>query len=591
MTPEEQARFVSDIQSFSHEDIDRLYRVLLNLQHDQVDLTSANVKHAYLTADWEERRQLASTDEPCIKWLLDLLDTDPNLPLNEKFLDVLQEANIVLTTDGTTTDGGAAYSEFSIESVNQNDPLWQQAVALDNHKLASQALELWRAKLQAKVEAQQNAYEEYEDPNMNMLADAVYRRNLATRALWHLVNSYRDIKDQEKLAEEFCSRKDAAFALKHLTVAARESLFTRVRYERLAQKALYTWQGKTKEIREMEEVAEDFRNRQAVRNTLGMMGTKKEQVKQAEQQAVLVYEGNLAHRILNKWLAQLGQRRFDERKADAAADYFALKHTLQKWRGQTQVKREEEEAMQAREHMLIFKYGRRWRETVRRTKYALYEAAYKRMRKVVKINIARAALNVWRRKTAQIRSMRTAADEFRARRDAENTRRIAHGVIVSMYNRTQQLQEANQRADDFYRRNLVERLQLFGSNWLVPARHILENQQKADEYRATRTASYGVSVLRSWKNMAFRARRLEEDADVVYQRNERKRVWGFLQRWRRAVPKSDEDEEGREEHLVPATPAARRSQLLASTTPAYTPAAGLFGGDGRVLEETEEEEE
>ncbi|KIV79675.1 hypothetical protein PV11_07223 [Exophiala sideris] len=589
MTPEEQTRFVSDIQGFSHEDIDRLYRVLLNLEQDQLDLAPANVKHAYLTAYWDERRQLADANEPCIKWLLDLLDTDPDIPLNEKFLDVLQEANIVLTADGTTTDGGVARSEASIESIDENDPLWQQAVALDNRKLASQALELWRAKVQAKVEAQQKAYEDYENPQLNAIADAFYNRNLGRRALWHWRNTAIHQRRLEEVAIEHCARKDAAFALKHWTLAARESLFTRVRSERLAQKAMDTWREKTRDIREMEAVADDFRNHQAVRNTLGMMAARREQIKKAEQQAVLVYEGNLARKVFNKWLAKMEQQRFDERKADAAADYFALKHALNKWRAKARSKKEEEQAMQAREHMLVFKYGRRWREIVRRRKHALYDAAYKRMRKVVKMNIARAALNIWRQKTAQIRAMRMAADEFRARRDAENAQRIAHGAIVTMYNRTQQIQEANQQADEFYNRNLIERLQIFGSNWLIPTRQILENQQRADEYRATRSASYAVSVLRSWKNMAFRARRLEEDADVVYQRNERRRVWGFLQRWRRAVPKQDEDEEGREEHLVPATPAARRSQLLNSTTPAYTPAAALFGSDGRVEEIDEEE--
>ncbi|KAL2436485.1 hypothetical protein ABEF95_011080 [Exophiala dermatitidis] len=601
MTPEEQAEFANEIRSFPPRDIDRLHRVLFRLQEELVEFTPAAIQREYHAICSEDQHTVHPGD-PCLRWLLDLLETDSQTPLNEKFLDVLQEANIVLTTDGTMTDGGTdpdaptqppAVNRLpeipdraeSPDSLNENDPLWQEAVALDNRKLASQALEQWRHKLHLKREA----YLDYEDPEMNAIADEFYAQKLANKTLSHWHNTVLEIREMERVGDEFRARHDAAFALRQLTLAARERLFVRVSDENVLRRVLGKWREKTRHLRELEAAADDFRNRQAVRNVLGKMAAKKAEIHQADSQAVLLYQGNLARRIFNRWLSQLQQIQTNERRADAAAEYFASKHALQKWRDKTRELREEKRAQEARRHLLATKYFRKWKEFTKRSKEEKYADAYKIMRRKVKINIARAALNIWREKTARIREMNITADEFRARKDVENARHMAHGAIVTMYNKTEQMQEAGRQADHFYNKNLIERLEIFGSTWLIPTRQIMENQKKADEYRATRTASYALATLRNWRNAAFRFKRLEEDADVVFQRNEKKRALSFFQKWRRAAAESrGVAEEQREERLVPATPAARRSQLLASTTPAYTPAAGLFGG-GAVVEEDGED--
>ncbi|KAH0839033.1 hypothetical protein FOPE_05378 [Fonsecaea pedrosoi] len=602
MTPEELAHFASDVRLFSPEDIDRLHRVLFRLQEAAISFTPSALQREY-NAIFPEGHVSTQYDDACLQWLLDLLETDPDIPLNEKFLDVLQEANIVLTTDGTSTDAATDYEEGrnsrvgshismpvrpatpdSIDSINENDPLWQQAVALDNRKLASQALEQWRHKLQL----QRAAYLEYEDPAMNAVADSLYLRNLARKVLSHWRNTVAEIRQLDNVADGFRMRRDAASSLKNWTLATREMLFVKVRDERVLRKTLWKWQERTANLREMEVAAADVRDRQALENALMKMVAKRSQIRQAETQAVLVYEGNLSRKMLQTWLVRLDHIRLNERRAEAAADYFASKHTLQKWREKARLRIEEKKAIEARKHILSFTYFHKWRAATKKSKEVKYSESYKIMRRKVKMNIARTALNVWREKATQMRQMNVTAQEFRARKDVENARRTAHGAIIIMYNKTEQIQEANVRADGLFRKNLIERLEIFGSNWLVPTRQILENQRKADEYRSTRTASYAVQMLRNWRNAAFRTKRLEEDADVLFHRNEKKRALGFLQAWRQASTRSRREEAVREASLVPATPAARRSQLLASTTPAYTPAIGLFGKDIGAVEEEEE---
>ncbi|EXJ67793.1 uncharacterized protein A1O5_09139 [Cladophialophora psammophila CBS 110553] len=602
MTPEQLAPFVSDVTLFSPADIDRLHRILFRLQEASINFTPTAIIREY-AAICSESHISTQYDDPCLRWLLDLLEIDPDIPLNEKFLDVLQEANIVLTTDGTTTDGATDYGDGqerrvntaasmlyrpgtsdSIDSVDENDPLWQQAVTLDNRKLASQALEQWRHKLQL----QRAAYLDYEDPAMNAVADSLYLRNLARKVLSHWRNTVAEIRQMNNVANNFRTRRDAVFSLKHWTLATREMLFVKVRDERILRKTLEKWQEKTTSLREMDVAAAAFRDRQALQNVLEKMVVKRYQIKQAEGQAVLVYEGNLSRRVLHTWLVQLEHIRLNERRAEAAADYFASKHSLQKWREKARLRVEEKKAVETRTHVLSFRYFQKWRAATRKSKEAKYTEAYKNMRRKVKMNIARTALNIWRQKAAQIRQMNTTAEEFRARKDVEDAKRTAHGAIVTMFNKTEQMQEANLEADLFFRKNLIEHLQIFGSNWLVPTRQMLENQRKADEYRATRTASYALSMLRNWRNAAFRTKRLEEDADVLFHRNEKKRALWFLQKWRQVSASSNNEETAREASLIPATPAARRNQLLASTTPAYTPAGALFGRDVGAVEEEEE---
>lgn len=602
MTPEEQAKFAGDIRRFATADIDRLHRVLFRLQEHSSDFTPDSISREYNAIYLEDRgRRPTNTEDVCLQWLLDLLQTDPETPLNEKFLDVLQEANIVLTTDGATTDGatedGGTRDRNIIEELHylppradspdffdHDDPLWRQAVALDNRKLASQALEQWRLKLSLK----RKAYLDWEDLMMNDFADRAYKRNLAIKTISHWRNLVIEIRTMDKVADEFRMRRDAASALKRWTLATRGRLYSRVREERLLRKTLGRWRQKSARLKTLEAVADDFRNRQSTENALKKMTVKRSQIVQVDRQAGLVYEGNLARNSLRSWLAHLEQIQLNERRAEAAADYFASRHTLQRWREKASLRQEEKRARQAREQLLAMKYFRKWRTFVRKAKDTKYSEAYKTMRRKVKVNIARAAINSWRQKTAHIRQMETTSNEFRIRKGSENARRMAHSAIVAMYSRIEQIQEAKPQADLFYNRKLLGRLQVFGSNWLIPARHILEFQKKADEYRSTRTASYALSMLRSWRNAAFRARRLQDDADLLFQRNEKKRALGFLQKMRQAVTRGEDEDEGRDNSLIPATPAARRNQLLASTTPAYTPAADLFGSGGRLIEGEEE---
>lgn len=589
MKPEELSDFAHDIRNFSPTDIDRLHRVLLRLQDDHIEPSQDFVRREYNAISLEEGH-IPNNKDACLHWLLDLAQTASETPLNEKFLDVLQEAHIVLTTDGTLTDGGSdhaasrraasvdgiLHSPFrsqSPDSFDESNRIWQQAIALDSRKLASQALDQWRQKLFQRREASL----EKEDPELNKLADELYRTNLARKAITHWRNTVKEMQDLERVAIEFRAKRDAASVLKTWTLAARERLFTRVRDERLLHQTLETWGSKAADIREMETAADEISIRQAAQNVLQMVGARKADALQREQEASQIYSHNLIQKILGIWQVQVGQQHVNDRRAAAAAEYFASKHTLQFWRDKTRLRADEKHAQQAHEQILAVKYFRKWQAIVKSSKEATYSAAYKTMRRKVKINIGRAALHTWREKTIRIREMRLLSDEFRARKKVEHTRQMAHTAIIVMFNKTEQLQDQRRQADISCNKKAIARLEIFGSNWLSPAKKILEDQRKADEYHTIKTAGYALSRLRSWRNLSFRTSRLEEDADGLFRRNEKKRALSFLQRWKSGAANVNHEQPSVEERMLPpVTPAARRSQLLASTTPAYTPASAMF---------------
>ncbi|KAK5064784.1 hypothetical protein LTR84_000618 [Exophiala bonariae] len=588
MKPEELSDFAHDIRNFSPADIDRLHRVLLRLQEDHIESTPESLRREH-KAVYLEEGQNPNVEDPCLNWLLDLARTESETPLNEKFLDVLQEAHIVLTTDGTLTDGGSEYGASrraasvevippfptrpqSSDSFDDNNRIWLQAVALDSRKLASQALDQWRQKLYLKRE---DALER-ENPELNRLADEVYRTNLARKAITHWRNTIKEMQDLERVAVEFRAKRDAASVLKTWTLAARERLFVRVRDERLLHKTLEDWHNKTADIKEMEVAADAISIRQAAQNVLQVVATRRADLRERHQEADHLYGRNIIRRVLSTWHTHVEQQRVNDRRAMAAVEYFSSKHTLQTWREKTRIRADEKHAQQAHEQMLAVKYFRRWQALVKSSKEATYSAAYKSMRRKVKINIGRAALNTWRQKTIRIREMRIMSDEFRARKKIEHTGRVAHSAIMVMFNKAEQVQDLTRQADAFGNKHAIARLEIFGSKWLSPTRKILEDQRKADEYHTIKTDGYSLSRLRNWRNLTFRTSRLENDADGLFRRNEKKRALGFLQKWRSGAANVKQEPASVDERLPPVTPAARRVQLLASTTPAYTPASVMF---------------
>lgn len=588
MKPEELSDFAHDIRHFSPADIDRLHRVLLRLQEDRIESTPESLRREH-KAVYVEEGQTPNAEDPCLNWLLDLAQTEPETPLNEKFLDVLQEAHIVLTTDGTLTDGGSEYgasrraasSEViphiptrpqSPDSFDESNRIWLQAIALDSRKLASQALDQWRQKLHLKRE---DALER-EDPQLNRLADELYRRNLARKAITHWRNTIKEMQDLERVAIEFRAKRDAASVLKTWTLAARERLFARVRDERLLHKTLEGWQTKTVNVKEMEVAADAISIRQAAHNVLQTVASRKADLLERDQEANQVYGRNILRKVLTTWNTKVEQQHVNDRRAMAAAEYFSSKHALQTWRDKTRQRADEKHAQQAREQMLAVKYFRRWQALVKSSKEATYSAAYKSMRRKVKINIGRAALHTWRQKTIRIREMATLSEEFQARKKIEHTGRVAHSAIIVMFNQAEQTQDLTRQADVFCNKQAIARLEIFGSKWLSPTRKILEDQRKADEYHTIKTDGYALSRLRNWRNLSFRTSRLESDADGLFRRSEKKRAFGFLQKWRSGAANVNLAQASVDEKLPPVTPAARRVQLLASTTPAYTPASVMF---------------
>ncbi|RVX73780.1 hypothetical protein B0A52_02670 [Exophiala mesophila] len=588
MSPEELASFARAISNFPQQHIDHLYQLLLRLQETHVDPDLDLIRSEYHALSSEDGNDTLPND-PYLQWIIDLFNSDAHSSLYTNFLDVLDEAHIDITDAGTNTDVETdhgrhagpmvaswepqpAERSHSPDTFNEHDPRWRQAIALDHRKLASQALEAWRDGLQRKREA----ILDYEDARANEFADQFYHKTLARKAVSHWRNTVKEMQSLERVAIEHRARKDAIAVLTSWTLGAREGLFKRVRDERLLYASLGMWQGKVDTIREMQQKADIQYETHVTQQVLVKLFTTTSQLQQDQTQAALTYKQMLSRKILRLWRAQLNNLGALERKRESLMSTFAGRHVLRLWYDRTRSQIDEKQALLAREQMLKVKFFRRWQAYVKQSKEAKYTIAYQRMRRKVKVGIATAVLTNWRQQVSKIRRMREVADEFQARQNAEAEHRLALVAIMSMYNKTQQIGDSLQQAQKFRREKIIARLEIFGNRWLLPTRQIMVNQRTADNYHSIKTAGYTLSRLRSWRNVTYRVKRLEDDADRLTQRNERKRTADLLQKWRRGAIKWDSENQGIEERLLPVTPAARRSQLLASTTPASTPASALF---------------
>lgn len=607
MRPEEVASFARAISNFPQEHIDHLYQLLLRLQETHVDPDLDLIRSEYHALSSEDGND-ALPNDPYLQWLIDLFTSDAHTSLYTNFLDVLDEAHIDITDAGTNTDGGTDHGRHagpmvaswepepverpqSPDTFSEFDPRWREAIALDHRKLASQALEAWRDGLRRRREA----LLEHEDARANEFADQLYRKTLARKAVTHWRNTIKEMQVLERVAIEHRATRDAIAALTSWTLTAREGLFKRVRDERLLYTSLGLWQGKVDTLRHMQHKADIQYETHITQQVLVKLFTTRGQLQEYQDQAALTYKQMLSRKMLGLWRAQLHNLAALDKKRESLMSTFAGRHVLRLWYDRTRNQVDEKQALLAREQMLKVRFFRRWQAYVKRSKEAKYTIAYQKMRRKVKIGIATAVLTNWRQQVSKIRRMRDEADEFRARQNIEADHRLALVAVMSMYTKTQQLGDSLQQAQKFHSEKTIAHLEIFGGRWLLPTRQIIVNQRTADNYHSIKTAGYTLSRFRSWRNVTYRAKRLEDDADRLTQRNERKRAADLLQKWRRGAIKSNTETEGTEDRLLPVTPAARRSQLLASTTPAYTPASALFRKTralkGYPEEEEEEEEE
>ncbi|KAL6242149.1 hypothetical protein RBB50_011061 [Rhinocladiella similis] len=564
---------VERIKSYSQEQITRLYRTLIALHEERLALNADNITKVYLRICSEDGFQGDGEEDTCGMWIRCLILMENHIPPHKKFFEVLEKANIQLVTDDSegddsdeekdndNTDNHETREGDSIKSVDEQDPRWLQAVALDHFRLKSQALSLWRDTIKqlfanslvAHIEGPRgvdgggkgNNEGEYNDEQiaeLEAVADDLREKTLKQKALSHWRVVTAEYQEHERSADSFRRKKDTEHVLSKWVLAEREVVLVQVRTANVAKKALDSWRRQTKEFQQQENIA------------------------------------------------------------DVAAEYFSGKHVFQMMRVKAQARlenqQEEEEFNRARQRYLFQKYVYIWLDRVeQRAKESQYQSAYKTMRRKVKMNLARDAMRTWHSQAmvekARLGELERMADEFRHRKDREAAQRVAHGAIQTMYEQGMDGKRLERYADKHYRRTLTSTFGLWDSKWRAPAMEYKEHQNTADKYRELKDLEFAGSQLRNWKTQAWRHQRIEQDADVLRQRHDKRRAGGFFQRWRQAAANHRNDVEAREERdrLVPATPAARRSLLVAaSTTPAYTPAPGLLGAE-YIQEETEDEVE
>jgi len=565
------------LQALSSDDIDLIHNVLIRLEDEAAEINAAAITSAFSTVA-NERNQGGGRKDACLDLILALSRMESESSLYARFEAALQVAGIELTISAPSE--GA----YPSSATSNDDSLYAHAVQSDRRKLLSQSLDSWRY----AVLIQRDAWLDQQDPALNQMADAVYRHNLLRRALTHWCHLNREKLQMKMIAESFRGCRDATFGLKMVTLVYREVVLRRVRDERLIYKSLGVITGRAHGVQILEMMADEVAHRRAIKTALGRMMSKRRQTGENESKAAPFYESHVLRRTSDRWAQKVRTVQRDEARADAAVDYFALNKGVSKWRAAARIRREERKARTAREQFLFLKYFRKWQTAVKDIKSQRYGMAYKAMRKKVKMNVARAALHVWRNQIQHIGEMSTTAADFRILMAEENAKRMAHDALTAIFQKTMAIKEKKEEADLLCRVHLIRRVYVFDSDsgWHAQTLDILASQKKADDYRESRIESMAVGTIRKMGHQTFRTQRLGEEAEAFRGRRDKREMKGLLDTWRRKTAGHRGDTTG-QENLPPVTPAARRTQLLASTTPAYTPVLSLGGR----LEDMNDDEE
>lgn len=525
MSQSRDSDLVEQLRILPNDDINLIHIVLTRIEDDGGEENDASIKNAFDEA-LQENNMIFSEHEAALEFMLGLHMFDLKGSLYEKFKKLLQEAEIALTEGDID----------SISNISSPDPeflehMVARAVIMDRRILIRESLNQWR-----------EATEDRRVERMWQIAVDHYDRRLRYKCLSHWYNTYDQvIRPLDYQAMKFYRRENdkmIAESMRKWSLEYRSRSFTRQAQDRLALKALGVMMGKLQDV----------------------------QIKDS----AIVYEPNLAKKSLKQWSDHVSTIRRNERWAEDAHDYFSMMTAISKWRYKMELnhqdKRRLEKLEQIRLRLMKIKYFRKWQGGVRAIKQAKYGVAYKKIRTTNKENIAKAAIRLWKNATEEVHQMDAGADSFYQLKKEERGEKMAHNAITTMYGTAMKTKEDENIADQLDRRNLIRRVGVI-SKWEDDIQKVQDGTSRADELMAIKNAQLSSSAFKKLKAKGFEISRRIEDADAFYARQQRRALSSYLDKWRRASAQK----QGTVGELPPITPAVRKTQLLASTTPSYTP--------------------
>jgi protein SFI1 len=175
-------------------------------------------------------------------------------------------------------------------------------------------------------------------------------------------------------------------------------------------------------------------------------------------------------------------------------------------------------------YFIMMKTLKRWRDVASDAKKRRTNDVYKKVRKQVKMNLARKALVKWRNRVDEIKSLDERCERSRRSKDTD----LLRGLMVHWQSRHVQRQHA--MADAFARfdgRLLTHSLHA----WIDASRQAINLQIRADQFYHIHLSELCSAKVRRLSMKAFGMKRRQQDADAMRERHWSKHVRNILKHW------------------------------------------------------------
>jgi protein SFI1 len=327
------------------------------------------------------------------------------LPFDEEEDDEYPGETIAITHDrATLLRGGLATWQAKMAQRREQQ---QQAAEVDRKKILQDALTTWRYKLRSQmVETKVRARIAREALNKMVLAErcAHFQKQQKQKALMAIM---------QKLAEKKQKALEAAS-------------FQQEQKQKHLKDAMRAWAEKAKKAKEQkqqqEAVAQGIVQQKAKANALKLWYGQMVHQHEMENTALSYTQPRLLQSTLTKWREQTQQTVHQREMENTALTFYQprlVQDTLSKWRERRQKHQKHLQQLEiwSKDADFYFRASRtlkKWREATEASKREKRKIAYTQVRRMIKINLARAVLQGWREKAQHLIALKKQAQAIDA---------------------------------------------------------------------------------------------------------------------------------------------------------------------------------
>ena len=294
--------------------------------------------------------------------------------------------------------------------------------------------------------------------------------------------------------------------------------------DRLIVQALYKWVIAQRAAL-IARVREDRVKRTVFRRLIESFRAHQTRLTLAEGQVMRGIADRLTSSTLECWKLQMDLTGARNQMAD---DFYSPKvqyDALALWRDRHEHMQEMETwAKHASFYFLMTKSLQRWKQAFAEARKKRLNDAYKKVRKAVKVRLARKVLGRWCERYQQVASLEQQGQMIAAQQDANLVRNSLLHWRHQYLQRRQAIVDADGKRNEQVMRQTLQ-------FWINASKQVISLQTRADQYYHIRISELCSAHLRKLSMKAFECRRRLRDAEAMQERHWNKHFRNIFRHW------------------------------------------------------------